>query len=221
MNRNTINGNISKMKSMMKNGIYAALLTGLVMTSTAQASEYTAIQTDQSTLNFTYKQMGVAMDGSFKKFNAQISFDPAKPANAKATFDLDLASIDTGSEEADDEVKGKNWFNAKVFPRARFESTSFKPLGGNRYEVSGKMTIKGKTQPVNAAFTFSPQGKNALADGAFILKRADYGIGEGAWSDFSVVANEIQIRFHFLASAGFSAKPALPTDPVFPTKPGK
>jgi len=197
------------MESTMKHGIYAALLTGMVLTSTAQAAEYTAIKTDKSTLSFTYKQMGVAMDGSFKKFNAQISFDPAKPANAKATFDLDLASIDTGSEEADDEVKGKNWFNTKVFPRARFESTNFKPLGGNRYEVSGKMTIKGKTQLVTAPFTFTPQGNNALADGAFILKRADYGIGEGAWSDFGVVANEIQIKFRFL------------TNPVLPTNPSK
>ena len=190
----------------MKHGIYAALLTGMVLTSTAQAAEYTAIQTDKSTLSFTYKQMGVAMDGSFKRFNAQISFDPTKPANAKATFDLDLASIDTGSEEADDEVKDKNWFNTKVFPRARFESTNFKPLGSNRYEVSGKMTIKGKTQLITAPFTFTPQGNNALADGAFTLKRADYGIGEGAWSDFGVVANEIQIKFHFLASPSLQAK---------------
>ena len=189
----------------MNHRIYAAMLAGLVIAPIAQASEYTAIQADKSTLNFTYKQMGVAMDGNFKKFNAQISFDPAKPANAKAEFDLELASIDSGSEEADDEVKGRNWFNTKVFPRAKFESTNFKPLGGNRYEVSGKMTIKGKTQMVTAPFTFAPQGKNAVADGAFTLKRADYGIGEGAWADFSVVANEIQIKFHFLASPAFSA----------------
>ena len=137
-----MNRNLSEMESMMKHRIYAALLAGLVIAPIAQASEYTAIQADKSTLNFTYKQMGVAMDGNFKKFNAQISFDPAKPANAKAAFDLELASIDTGSEEADDEVKGKNWFNTKVFPRARFESTNFKPLGSNRYEVSGKTTFK-------------------------------------------------------------------------------
>lgn len=190
----------------MKHSIYAVLLAGLVMTPMAQAAEYTAIQADKSKLNFTYKQMGVAMDGSFRKFSAQISFDPAKPANAKATFDLDIASIDTGSEEADDEVKGKNWFNTKLFPRAKFESTGFKTLGANRYEVSGKMTIKGKTQLVTAPFTFIPQGNNAVADGTFTLKRADYGIGEGAWSDFSVVANEIEIKFHFLASPALQAK---------------
>ena len=40
-----------------------------------------------------------------------------------------------------------------------------------------------------------------LVDGAFVLKRADFAIGEGSWSDFGTVANEIQIKFHFLAKA--------------------
>lgn len=51
---------------------------------------------------------------------------------------------------------------------------------------------------MSAPFTFNPQG---LVDGAFVLKRADYAIGEGSWSDFGTVANEIQIKFHFLAKA--------------------
>ena len=66
----------------------------------AQAVEYTQVQTARSNINFAYKQMGVGMDGKFGKFTAQLNFDPAKPAAAKATLDVDLASIDTGSSEA-------------------------------------------------------------------------------------------------------------------------
>lgn len=189
----------------MKQKLLAVSLASLAlisMASVANAAEFTSIRTDKSALNFVYSQMGVPVDGHFKIFSAQFSFDPAKPAAANAVFDLDLASIDAGSEEANDEVAGKEWFNTKVFPQAKFISTSFKALGGNRYEVSGKMSIKGRTKIVTAPFTFGSQGNTAVVDGTFLLKRADFSIGEGTWSDFGTVANEIQIKFHFLASAG-------------------
>ena len=185
----------------MKKFTYVALIFSLLMAATAQATEYCCIQVEKSTLDFTYKQMGVSVNGHFKKFTAQLNFDPAKVNNAKASFDLDLNSIDAGSDEANDEVVGKEWFNTKVFPHAKFESTGFKSLGGNRYEVTGKMTIKGRTQLVSAPFNFNSQANSAIVDGGFILKRADFAIGEGSWSDFGTVANEIQIKFHFLTSA--------------------
>ena len=186
----------------MKYKRLALLITGLTLTTVLRAAEFNHVLTDKSTLNFTYTQMGVPVEGHFSKFAVQLNFDPAKPNLAKAAFDLNLASIDAGSQEANDEVSGKNWFNIKEFPQARFVSASFKSLGGNRFEVNGKMSIKGHTKDVTAPFTFSPQGSNAIVEGAFVLKRADFAIGEGAWSDFDTVANAIQIQFHFLASAG-------------------
>ncbi len=182
--------------------IIATLMTGLAFSPLAQAIEFNQVQADKSTLNFVYKQMGVPVDGSFKKFSAQLRFDPVKLNMANVTLDLDVTSIDTGSDEGNDEVATKAWFNAKAFPRAKFESASFKALGGNRYEVTGKMSIKGRTQTVSAPFTLNQQGNSAIVDGTFVLKRADYAIGEGSWSDFGTVANEIQIKFHFLANAG-------------------
>jgi polyisoprenoid-binding protein YceI len=181
--------------------IIAILSTGLAFIPLAQAVEFNHIQTEKSTLIFVYKQMGVPVDGNFKKFTAQLNFDPAKLSTAKAALDLDVTSIDTGSDEGNDEVATKAWFNTKAFPRAKFESTSFKALGGNKYEVTGKMSIKGRTQNVTAPFTLNQQGSNAIVDGAFVLKRADFAIGEGSWSDFGTVANEIQIKFHFIATA--------------------
>jgi polyisoprenoid-binding protein YceI len=172
----------------------------LAMLANAQAAEYAAI-TDKSSLNFVFRQMGVPVDGHFKSFSAKINFDPAKLAAAQAEIDLDLASIDAGSAEANDEVVGKTWFNAKAYPRARFVATGVKALGGNRYEASGKLTIKGQTRAVAATFSFAPQGTQAVFDGNFVLKRADFAIGEGVWADFDAVANEIRIKFHFLAQA--------------------
>ena len=178
------------------------LFTSLaLMSSIATAVEFKQVQANESTVTFGYKQMGVAMEGKFAKFTAQTSFDPAKLAKAQARIDIDLASIDTGSEEANDEVAGKQWFNAKAFPSAGFVSTGVKALGGNRYEATGKLTIKGKTLDVTAPFTFQANGTRGLFDGVFTIKRLDYNIGEGVWTDVSTVANEIQIKFHLVLSA--------------------
>jgi polyisoprenoid-binding protein YceI len=187
---------------MMKLFTFALALICLALPVAAPAANFNAVQPDKSSLIFVYKQMGVAVDGRFRKFAVQMSFDPTKPDAAKAAIDVDLSSIDTGSSEGDDEVAGKQWFNSKAFPVARFESSVVKPLGGNRYEVSGKLTMKGRAKDMSASFTFVPQGNVAVFDGAFVLKRADFSIGEGQWGDFDTVANEIQIKFHILAAAG-------------------
>lgn len=174
----------------------------MLMASQAYAVEYKQVQADQSSIAFEYKQMGVAMDGKFKKFASQLSFDPEQVAKAKAAFDVELASIDTGSSEGDEEVAGKPWFNTKLFPVARFVSGSVKPLGGNRYEVAGKLTIKSKTQDVLFPVTFTQQGKTGVLAGGFTIRRGDFSIGEGAWAKFDVVANDIVIKFRMTAATG-------------------
>jgi polyisoprenoid-binding protein YceI len=178
-----------------------ALALSFFTALSAQAVEYTQVQANKSAINFTYKQMGVSVDGSFRKFAAQLNFDPAKPTAAKATLDLELASVDTGAPEADEEVAGKQWFNTKAFPTARFVSTGVKAVGNNRYEVAGKLTIKGKTQDIVAPATFTPQGNSGVFEGSFIIRRGDFSIGEGAWAAFDIVANDILIKFRILANA--------------------
>ena len=145
--------------------------------------------------------MGVPLDGKFNKFAAQLSFDPSKLNKAQAKIDIDLASIDTGSAEANDEVAGKLWFDTKNHPAASFVSTGIKSLGGNRYEASGKLSIKGRTLDVKAPVNFQSIGNIGLFDGAFTIKRLDYAIGEGEWTDISTVANDIQIKFHLVVNA--------------------
>ena len=177
------------------------LALGAALAPAAQAIEYNQVQADKSRIGFGYKQMGVAMDGRFKKFASQLSFDPAQPANAKATIEVDLASVDTGTSEANAEVAGKPWFNTKAFPTAKFVSGTVKPLGGNKYEVGGQLTIKGKTQDVVVPATFTPQGNTGVFDGNFTIRRADFSIGEGSWAKFDIVANDVVIKFRITANS--------------------
>ncbi|RLJ65220.1 YceI family protein [Sulfurisoma sediminicola] len=167
----------------------------------AHAAEFNQVAPEKSAVAFVFKQMNVPIDGSFKRFKGTLSFDPARPAAGKAEIEIDLASLDAGSSEANEEAAGKLWFNTKSFPTARFVSTSVKALGGNRYEVAGKMTIKGKALDAVMPATFRQDGANGVFEGSFILKRADYAIGEGMWADFGTVANEVQVKFRLVATA--------------------
>lgn len=175
---------------------------GSILAMSAGAVEYKAIQVDKSKVTFQYKQMGVAMDGRFKKFSAQLNLDPAKPATAQAQIEIDLASVDAGSAEADDEVVGKAWFNAKAFPKAVFVARQIKATGPQQFEVSGVLTIKGKSQDIKFPLQYTAQAQAGVFSGGFVMRRADFAIGEGLWSKFDVVANDIQVNFQLTAVTG-------------------
>jgi polyisoprenoid-binding protein YceI len=182
------------------NKTLALAITALALQ--AHAAPYQAIVPAKSSVTFSYKQMGVAIDGRFKKFAAQVNFDPAKADAGKASFEVELASVDAGSSEADDEVVTKSWFNAAAFPKATFVAKQFKQTAPNQYEVSGTLSIKGQTRDVKFPMKHTAQGKDGVLTGGFTLKRGDFNIGEGMWAKFDVVANDIQVNFSLTAQAG-------------------
>jgi len=182
------------------------LSAGLLLTVTTHAVTLDAVQPDKSKIGFSFKQMGVAMDGHFAKSSATLNFDSAKPEQAKASIEVDLASIDTGTDEVDQEVVGKAWFNTAAFPKAVFVAKQVKQIAPNQYEVLGSLSIKGRSREVKTVFKLSPQGKSSVLSGSFTLQRADFSIGEGMWSKFDVVANDIQVNFQFTAFNAASGK---------------
>jgi polyisoprenoid-binding protein YceI len=184
----------------MKKTFLTVAAAAAMLAPLAHAAGFGTVLTDKSTLAFTSKQMGVPVDGNFKRFKSTINFDPASPQAGSATLELDMASVDAGSKDANDEVVGAKWFNLKQFPTAAFKSSAIKPLGGNKFELRGPVTIKGTTKEVVAPVTFKQDGANGVFDGAFTLKRLDFKIGEGEWADTSTVADEIQIKFHIVAA---------------------
>ena len=157
-----------------------------------------------SEIAFTSKQMGVPVDGRFRKFDAQVSFDPKKPEAAKIAFTIDLASVSLGAAETEAEVIKPDWFDTKKFPQASFQSAAVKSAGAGKFEVAGKLTIKGASQNVVVPVALTQAGGITTATGAFVLKRLDFRIGDGDWKDTSMVANDVQVKFK-LALTGVGA----------------
>ena len=87
------------------------------------------------------------------------------------------------------------WFNAAAFPKATFQSSAMKALGGGKFEVAGKLAIKGSTRDVVVPVALAQSGGMTTATGAFTIKRLDFKIGDGEWADTSMVANDVQVKF--------------------------
>ncbi|CAN7573544.1 polyisoprenoid-binding protein [Acidovorax sp. Leaf76] len=149
----------------------------------------------QSEVQFTARQMGVPLDGHFKKFSAQVAFDPAKLATSKIALTVDTGSATLGSKETDAELPKPVWFNVAKFPQAQFESTAIKALGGGKFEVAGKLTIKGNAQNVVVPVTLTQSGPTTTATGTLPIKRLAFKIGENEWADTSMVADDVTVKF--------------------------
>jgi polyisoprenoid-binding protein YceI len=170
-------------------------LMAISATATADNVDYA-----KSEITFVSKQMNVPVQGRFRKFTAQIAFDPKKLASAKAEIEVDLGSIDTGSADADAEVGKKAWFNTSAFPMAKFASSSVTQAGPDKYEARGKLSIKGIGQDIAAPFTVKRSGDVVAYEGGFTLKRLQFKIGEGVWSDTETVADEVQVKFRIVTT---------------------
>jgi polyisoprenoid-binding protein YceI len=150
---------------------------------------------DKSEIRFVSRQMGVNVEGRFRKWKANVAFLPDELAKSKADIDVDLASIDLASEESETEIKRPKWFDTAKFPTAKFVSSAVRAVGGDRYEVAGALTIKGITRDAVVPIVLkSDAAGNRLAEGSFTIKRLDYKIGESEWADPDTVANEVTVR---------------------------
>lgn len=175
----------------------AVVLSSLALLVAVPAHAQQALQPAQSSIQFTAKQMGVPLEGHFKKFGAQIAFDPAKLATSRIAFTVDTGSATLGSRETDAELPKPTWFNVPQFPQATFQSSSIKALGGGKFDVAGKLTIKGQSRDVTVPVTLTQSGSPlaTTASGSFSIPRLAFKVGDGEWSDTSMVADEVQIRF--------------------------
>jgi len=171
----------------------ALMLSPGVLVAADQAAAQ-GVLIDKSEIRFVSKQMGVKVEGRFRKWKANVVFLPGALATSKADIDIDLASIDLASSESEAEVKGQVWFDAGRFAVAHFASTSIKDRGGDRYDIAGQLSIKGITRECIVPITLKNDAAgNRVAEGTFVVKRLDYKIGEGLWADTDTVANEVNV----------------------------
>ena len=188
--------NRAHMKVKLNRWMLARRLRSLLGAAVAHAQ----VDASKSTVIATSKQMNVPVDGKFKKFTAQLDVR-SREADCGQRERIDRhRSYDLGDDDYNKQVRGKEWFDSATFPTATFVSSAIAPAGGNKYNVTGKLTIKGKSQTVTVPVTVTQQGATQTFDGSLPIKRTQFDVGTGEWKDTSVVADDVVIKFHIVAA---------------------
>lgn len=175
---------------------FAALLA---VTPAAMAAPSWTVDMAQSRLGFVGTQMGAPFEGRFQRFATSVAFSPDDLAGSRVVVTIDMASADTGNRERDGLLPARPWFDVATHPEAKFATTGFRHLGGNRFEVAGTLTLRGRSRDLVIPVSIDIAGAEARVEGATKINRLDFGIGEGEWANPAVVGLEVEIRFALTA----------------------
>jgi len=167
------------------------------------ASKWT-LDKGHSNVKFTVTHMVVSeVDGSFRTFDATIENTKPDFSDAVVNFTVDINSVDTDNENRDKHLKSDDFFNAEQFPQMKFQSTSFKPLGGNKYQLNGNLTIRDITKPVTFDVTYggtinTPKGAKIGFKAKTTVNRFDYNLkwDRATEAGSLVVAKEVGITIN-------------------------
>ena len=149
--------------------------------------------------------------GSFNEFSATATFDPRDPAATKAEVSVDVASIDTRSEQRDGHLRSGDFFDVETYPKLTFVSTAVEQTDDETLRVTGDLTIKSTTKPVTIDFTFTgaatdPFGNERVGfEGSVVVNRKDWDLTWNAALETGGVLVSDKVTLEFDLSAIKSA----------------
>ena len=167
-----------------------AALVAMLAAGSVTATDYK--QAAGSTLVFATKYDGEVFTGTFPGFVTMFSFDPQKLDAGKLDVTIPLASAKSGNADRDSTLQGSDFFNVAKFAQAKYTATKFRSLGNNQYVAEGTLNLRGVSKSVPLTFTWK-QGAKPVLDGKATVKRLDFGVGAGDWSDTATIPNEVAI----------------------------
>jgi len=162
----------------------------VALTAGAFAAPWTVVP-ETSSVGFVGTQQGTKFNGRFQMFTAVINLDVADPTKGTIVGTVQLDSVNTRDHDRDASLLDKDWFNAKEFPQAKFESQKIEKTADG-YVANGQLTLKGTTKPIALKFTLTGSGATAQFAGSMQINRFDFNVGEG-WNDTSWVAQEVAV----------------------------
>jgi polyisoprenoid-binding protein YceI len=147
-----------------------------------------------SSVNFTIKNLGFGVDGTFKGVQGDITFDPANLAPSAFDVTLDASTVNTDNSLRDGHLKGDSYFDVKNFPKIHFVSTRVSPGKNGAYNITGKLTIKKTTRVISFPFSATPSNDGFVFKGTFSINRKDYDVG-----GTSTISDNLDVSLNILA----------------------
>jgi polyisoprenoid-binding protein YceI len=148
----------------------------------ASLPETYAIDKNHSEAVFQVRHLVTKVRGRFKDFEGVVRVDRERPEGSSVEFSIDAASVDTDVADRDTHLKSPDFFDVAKYPRITFVSSRVEPRGDDRYDVTGKLTIRGVARDVTLPVTFLGSARDPWGNeraGFEIetkLDRKDYGM---------------------------------------------
>jgi len=159
-----------------------------------------ALDAAKSTLEFGFVQAGAQDKGHFPKFAVKFSFADDNLAASHLEVTVDVAALNTDDQERDDTLREEDLFDVAKFPQARFTATQITKTAAGAYAASGSLVLRGVTRALQVPFTLksaTEQGRQVLyMAGKTVIRRLDFGVGQGDWKSTEWVGNEVTITFN-------------------------
>jgi polyisoprenoid-binding protein YceI len=170
-----------------------------------------------TTASFAVKHMMVnTVRGEFSKVSSTLKWDKDDPTKSSVVVKIDASSIDTHNEKRDGHLKSPDFFDAAKCPEITYKSAKIEKVAGDKYKITGDLTMHCQTHPATVDATFTPNPLKTpwgtevyVANAAATVKRSDWGLTWNKPLDQAggmLVGDEIKLEF----DSEYMAKPAAP-----------
>jgi polyisoprenoid-binding protein YceI len=161
----------------------ASLLALAFLLPTLAAAEPAVyrVDGDHSGVSFKIRHFVSSVSGRFRDFDGVVKYDKLSPSASSVEFTIRASSIDTASNDRDEDLRSKNFFEVAKYPTLTFTSTRVVPRDAKTLLVTGNLTMHGVTReitfPVEMLGTVSaPGGEKAGFEASFTVNRKEFGI---------------------------------------------
>ncbi|MCG0285237.1 YceI family protein [Streptomyces sp. PSAA01] len=145
--------------------------------------------------------------GAFTEFESRLYFDGRDPRRSRAEVVMSTTSVQTGVEQRDDHLMGRDFLDARTYPHIRFASTAVELAGPDVYRMIGDLTIRDITRPVVLELTYigyvtDPFGyQRAGFDGTTTINRSEWGLTYNARlaEGGALVSEKVRLQFDIAA----------------------
>lgn len=182
--------------------------SGLQDPSLAALTGEWMIDPAHSRIGFSVRHaMVTTVRGAFTEYQSRLYFDGRNPARSKAEIVLSTGSVDTGVEQRDAHLVGRDFLDAAAYPRMRFVSTAVELAGTDVYRMTGDLTIRNATRPVVLELTYigrvtDPFGYERVGfDGTTTINRSEWGLTYNARlaEGGAMVSEKVRLQFDIAA----------------------
>jgi polyisoprenoid-binding protein YceI len=133
----------------MKNFTRVFVTTTLFLLPALASASTWQIDPVHTNIQFMVRHLMISnVKGVFHKFNGVFEINDKDITMTKASAVIDVASIDTGIEKRDEDLRSANFFEVAKYPTMTFMSKKFIRVGANKFKMTGDLTIHGITREV-------------------------------------------------------------------------